>query len=86
MSSNFRIKKQTLEAGIAGAVVTGLLVSISLIFLPIAILLGTVAVPLAIAGIGSTSLRAWEILNRANQVFGLTKQAQILLSDESEKA
>lgn len=73
------IRKQTLEAGIAGAVVTALLVTIGLVFPPIAILLGTVAVPLAVAGIGSMSVRAWGIVRQANKVFGFTKQAQMLL-------
>jgi len=64
----------TAKAGVAGGVITGIMMSICMIFPPIAALLGYAAIPLAVVGIGFMSVRAWEIFSRADKLFGITKE------------
>jgi hypothetical protein len=64
------------KAGVAGGVITGILMSICLIFPPIAALLGYAAIPLAVVGIGFMSVRAWEIFSRVDKLFGITKELE----------
>lgn len=70
----------TTKAGIAGGVITGILVAICMIFPPIAALLGTVAIPLAVVGIGFMGVRSWEIFCHADKLFGITEQTQKILN------
>jgi hypothetical protein len=83
-----KVQDSTLQAGITAAVVTALLVLISLVFPPVAVLLSSVAVPLTIAGIGSMSFRAWDILSQTIKVFiaksAKWEEAQEINSDEPE--
>lgn len=76
----------TAKAGVAGGVVTGILMSICLIFPPIAALLGYAAIPLAGVGIGFMSVRAWEIFSRADQVFGISKELEKFTQNIEQKA
>lgn len=76
----------TAKAGVAGGVVTAILMSICLIFPPIAALLGYAAIPLAVTGIGFMSVRAWEIFSRADQVFGITKELEKFTQNIEQKA
>ncbi|MGM3305057.1 hypothetical protein ACSQ6I_03570 [Anabaena sp. WFMT] len=69
----------TTKAGIAGGVITGILLTICMIFPPIAALLGAAAIPLAVAGIGFMGVRAWEIFCHADSLFGITEQTQKFL-------
>ncbi|VXD24712.1 conserved hypothetical protein [Planktothrix serta PCC 8927] len=69
----------TAKAGIAGGVITAILLTICMIFPPIATLLGAAAIPLAMAGIGFMGIRAWEIFCHADQLFGITEQTQKFL-------
>ena len=69
----------TVGAGLAGGVVTALLMIVAMMFPPLAGLLGIVSVPLALAGIGFMGHRAWEILVRANRQFGIVDSAQEML-------
>ncbi|MEW6498827.1 MAG: hypothetical protein AB1589_40955 [Cyanobacteriota bacterium] len=71
----------TAKAGVTGGVITGILMSICLIFPPIAALLGYAAIPLAGVGIGFMSVRAWEIFSRADKIFGITKQLEKLIQN-----
>jgi hypothetical protein len=64
----------TAKAGLAGGVITGILMCICMIFPPIAALLGYAAVPLAVIGIGFMCVRAWEIFIRADKLFGITEE------------
>ncbi len=66
----------TAKAGIAGGVITGILISICMIFPPIAALLGYAAIPLTVIGIGFMTVRAWEIFSRADKLFGITKELE----------
>ena len=66
----------TAKAGVAGGVITGILMSICMIFPPIAALLGYAASPLAGIGIGFMSVRAWEIFSRTDKLFGITKELE----------
>ncbi len=66
----------TAKAGIAGGVITGILMSICMIFPPIAALLGYAAIPLTVIGIGFMTVRAWEIFSRADKLFGITKELE----------
>ncbi len=66
----------TAKAGIAGGVITGILISICMIFPPIAALLGYAAIPLTVVGIGFMTVRAWEIFSRADKLFGITKELE----------
>ena len=79
-----RIQKQTIEAAVAGGLVTGVLVAVCLIFPPVATLLESVAIVFAAAGVASIVVRAWDIACLANKVFGFTKQAQMFLSETNE--
>ncbi len=74
-----RVTVATATAGIAGAVMTGVLMAICMMFPSIAFLLGVAAVPLALVGIGSMSVRGWEIFCHADKLFGITAQTQNLL-------
>lgn len=69
----------TATAGITGGVMTGILLTICMIFPPIATLLGAGAIPLAVAGIGFMGIRAWEIFCHSDRLFGITEQTQKLL-------
>ncbi|WP_445249330.1 hypothetical protein [Microcoleus sp. OTE_8_concoct_300] len=69
----------TAKAGIAGGVVTGILLTLCMIFPPIAALLGAAAMPLAVAGIGFMGIRAWEIFCQGDRLFGITEQTQKFL-------
>ena len=69
----------TAQAGIAGGVITGILLTLCMIFPPIAGLLGAAAMPLAVAGIGFMGIRAWEIFCQGDRLFGITQQTQKLL-------
>lgn len=66
----------TAKAGVAGGVITVILMSICMIFPPIAALLGYVAIPLAVVGIGFMSVRTWEIFIRTDKLFGITKKLE----------
>jgi hypothetical protein len=74
-----QVATATAKAGIAGGVMTGILLTLCMIFPPIATLLGTTAIPLAVAGIGFMGIRAWEIFCHGDRIFGITEQAQKFL-------
>ena len=74
-----KVATATAKAGIAGGIITGILLTICMIFPPIAELLGVAAIPLAVAGIGFMGIRAWEIFCHADQLFGITEQTQKFL-------
>ncbi len=78
-----RVALATAQAGISGGVITGILVTICMLFPPIAALLGAAAIPLAIAGIGFMGIRAWEIFCHADRLFAITTQTQKLLGIEA---
>ncbi|MGB8685782.1 MAG: hypothetical protein WCD53_00365 [Microcoleus sp.] len=74
-----QVATATAKAGIAGGVITGILLTICMIFPPIAALLGAAAMPLAVAGIGFMGIRAWEIFCHGDRIFGITAQTQKFL-------
>ena len=74
-----QVATATAKAGIAGGVITGILLTLCMIFPPIAGLLGAAAMPLAVAGIGFMGIRAWEIFCQGDRLFGITQQTQKLL-------
>ncbi|WP_449418429.1 hypothetical protein [Phormidium nigroviride] len=74
-----QVATATAKAGIAGGVMTGILLTICMIFPPIAALLGAAAMPLAVAGIGFMGIRAWEIFCHGDRLFGITEQTQKFL-------
>jgi hypothetical protein len=74
-----QVATATAKAGIAGGIITGILLTICMIFPPIAALLGAAAMPLAIAGIGFMGIRAWEIFCHGDRIFGITEQTQKFL-------
>ncbi|BAZ31253.1 hypothetical protein NIES4074_37250 [Cylindrospermum sp. NIES-4074] len=74
-----QVATATAKAGIAGGVITGILLTICMLFPPIAALLGAAAIPLAIAGIGFMGVRAWEIFCHGDRLFGITAQTQKFL-------
>lgn len=74
-----QVATATAKAGIAGGVITGILLTICMVFPPIAALLGAAAMPLAIAGIGFMGIRAWEIFCHGDRLFGITEQTQKFL-------
>lgn len=76
----------TAKAGVAGGVITGILMSICMIFPPIAALLGYAAIPLGVVGIGFMSVRAWEIFSRADQLFGITKELEKFTQNIEQEA
>ena len=69
-----KVAVATAKAGIAGGVITAILMCICMIFPPIAALLGYAAVPLAVIGIGFMCVRSWEIFIRADKLFGITEE------------
>lgn len=69
----------TAKAAIAGGVITAILLTVCMIFPSIATLLGAVAIPLGVVGIGFMGIRAWEIFCHADRLFGITEQTQQLL-------
>ena len=75
-----KVTTATAKAGIAGGVITGILLTICMIFPPIAQLLGIAAIPLGVAGIGFMGIRAWEIFCHADRLFAITEQTQKFLS------
>jgi hypothetical protein len=74
-----QVATATAKAGIAGGVITGILLTLCMIFPPIAALLGAAAMPLAVAGIGFMGIRAWEIFCHGDRLFGITQQTQKFL-------
>ena len=74
-----KVATATAQAGIAGGVITGILLTLCMIFPPIAALLGAAAMPLAVAGIGFMGMRAWEIFCHGDRLFGITEQTQKFL-------
>ncbi|NJS11425.1 MAG: hypothetical protein HC789_14135 [Microcoleus sp. CSU_2_2] len=74
-----QVATATAKAGIAGGAITGILLTLCMIFPPIAGVLGAAAVPLAVAGIGFMGIRAWEIFCHGDRLFGITEQAQKFL-------
>lgn len=71
-----QVATSTAKAGIAGGVITAILLTLCMIFPPIAALLGATTMPLAIAGIGFMGIRAWEIFCHGDRLFGITEQTQ----------
>ena len=69
----------TAKAAIAGGVITAILLTVCMIFPPIATLLGAAAIPLAVVGIGFMGIRSWEIFCHADRLFGITEQTQQFL-------
>jgi hypothetical protein len=74
-----KVATSTAQAGIAGGVITAILLTLCMIFPPIAALLSATTIPLAIAGIGFMGVRAWEIFCHGDRIFGITEQAQQIL-------
>lgn len=74
-----KVASATAQAGIAGGVITGILLIVCMVFPPIAGVLGAAAVPLAVAGIGFMGIRAWEIFCHGDRLFGISDRAQKLL-------
>lgn len=74
-----KVATSTAKAGIAGGVITAILLTVCMIFPSIATLLGAVAIPLAVAGIGFMGIRGWEIFCHADRLFGITEQTQQFL-------
>jgi hypothetical protein len=74
-----KVATSTAQAGIAGGVITAILLTLCMIFPPIAALLGATTIPLAIAGIGFMGVRAWEIFCHGDRIFGITEQTQKFL-------
>ncbi|MDQ2096996.1 MAG: hypothetical protein QQW96_05040 [Tychonema bourrellyi B0820] len=74
-----QVATATAKAGIAGGVITAILLTLCMIFPPIAALLGATTIPLAIAGIGFMGIRAWEIFCHGDRIFGITEQTQKFL-------
>ncbi|WRH67076.1 MAG: hypothetical protein RSE13_00910 [Planktothrix sp. GU0601_MAG3] len=71
-----KVATATAKAAIAGGVITAILLTVCMIFPPIATLLGAAAIPLALIGIGFMGIRAWEIFCHADRLFGITEQTQ----------
>ena len=78
------VASATAKAGIAGGVITGILLTLCMIFPPIAALLGAAAMPLAVAGIGFMGIRAWEIFCQGDRLFGITEKTQKFLGMTEE--
>jgi hypothetical protein len=74
-----KVATATAKAAIAGGVITAILLTVCMIFPPIATLLGAAAIPLAVVGIGFMGIRAWEIFCHADRLFGITEQTQQFL-------
>ncbi|HLP90303.1 MAG TPA: hypothetical protein VK184_17170 [Nostocaceae cyanobacterium] len=79
-----KVSFETAQAGLAGGVITGILLTICMIFPPIAAILGAVAIPLAVVGIGAMTIRSWEIFCHANRLFKITENTQKLLGMSAE--
>lgn len=67
-----QVATSTAKAAIAGGVITAILLTVCMIFPPIATLLGAVAIPLSVVGIGFMGIRAWEIFCHADRLFDIT--------------
>ena len=74
-----KVATATAKAGIAGGAITAILLTLCMIFPPIAALLGAAAIPLAVAGVGFMGIRAWEIFCQGDRIFGITEQTQKFL-------
>ena len=74
-----KVATATAQAGIAGGAITGILLTLSMIFPQIAAVLGAAAMPLAVAGVGFMGIRAWEIFCQGDRIFGITEQTQKFL-------
>lgn len=74
-----KVATATAQAGIAGGAITAILLTLCMIFPPIAGLLGAAAMPLAVAGVGFMGIRAWEIFCQGDRLFGITEQTQKML-------
>ncbi|HEY9867190.1 MAG TPA: hypothetical protein V6D21_23645 [Candidatus Obscuribacterales bacterium] len=74
-----KVATSTAKAAIAGGVITAILLTLCMIFPPIATLLGAASIPLALIGIGFMGIRAWEIFCHADRLFGITEQTQQLM-------
>ncbi len=74
-----QVATATAQAGIAGGAITAILLTLCMIFPPIAALLGATTIPLAIAGVGFMGIRAWEIFCHGDRIFGITEQTQKFL-------
>ncbi|MEZ2227810.1 hypothetical protein [Microcoleus sp.] len=74
-----QVATATAKAGIAGGIITAILLTLCMIFPPIAALLGAAAIPLSVAGIGFMGIRAWEIFCQGDRIFGITEQTQKFL-------
>lgn len=74
-----KVATATAKAGIAGGAITAILLTLCMIFPPIAALLGAAAIPLAVAGVGFMGIRAWEIFCQGDRIFGITQQTQKFL-------
>lgn len=74
-----KVATATAKAGIAGGAITGILLTLSMLFPQIAAVLGAAAMPLAVAGVGFMGIRAWEIFCQGDRIFGITEQTQKFL-------
>jgi hypothetical protein len=75
-----QVATATAQAGIAGGVITGILLTLCMIFPPpLPRFGGAAAMPLAVAGIGFMEIRAWEIFCHGDRLFGITQQTQKFL-------
>lgn len=80
-----QVATATAKAGIAGGIITAILLTLCMIFPPIAALLGAAAMPLSVAGIGFMGIRAWEIFCQGDRLFGITEQTQKFLRMEERE-
>ncbi|XZN98616.1 MAG: hypothetical protein ACM65K_10240 [Microcoleus sp.] len=80
-----QVATATAKAGIAGGIITAILLTLCMIFPPIAALLGAAAIPLSVAGIGFMGIRAWEIFCQGDRIFGITEQTQKFLRMEERE-
>jgi hypothetical protein len=56
-----KVVSDTAQAGLTGSIITGILLTIGMIFPPIAAVLSVVAIPLALAGVALMGNRVWQI-------------------------
>lgn len=80
-----QVATATAKAGIAGGIITAILLTLCMIFPPIAALLGAAAMPLSVAGIGFMGIRAWEIFCQGDRLFGITEQTQKFMRMEERE-
>jgi len=59
-----KVVSDTAQAGLTGSIITGILLTIGMIFPPIAAVLSVVAIPLALAGVAFMGNRVWQICLR----------------------